>query len=296
MAGLDPDRRAYRRGLVLGWSLAEVFLLILFALLFAFAALAIKWQTKDLSLPSLLAAKTKLGAELRDAQRKLKALQQENDELRKALRNPDQISDLFHKLSLCEQRIAELENQNNDFAQAQPLLDWMKQEHLMPEGVKNLAETAEKNERDARQCEDQRKYCQAQLAKFGGGADYPPCWMTPDGLKPEYIFNISLTSDGIIVHDDRLPDRVQDEKELPTSAISFDNDASDDAFEQQTYPLFKYSEGKNCRFFVRVFDQTRPDEKQIYKQRLRAVEAHFYKLESNAAADSHLPGANSANR
>jgi hypothetical protein len=44
MVGPGPDDRAYRRGLVLGWSLAEVFVLIVFALLFAFAAVTVKVQ------------------------------------------------------------------------------------------------------------------------------------------------------------------------------------------------------------------------------------------------------------
>lgn len=287
MASLEPDRRAYRRGLVLGWSLAEVFLLILFALLFAFAALAIKWNTKELNLPF-----PKLRAELRAAQQKIQALRRENDELRKALRNPDQFSDLFHKLSLCEQRTA---IQERELAQTLPLLDWIKRNNLTPDEAKNLAANADKYQRDAQRYQNQEKYCEAQRARFGGGADYPPCWTTPDGLKPEYIFNISLTSDGIVVHDNKLADRAADENELPIGRISFNNTVSDSAFEQQTNALYKYSKARDCRFFVRVFDATKSAEKAVYKRRLQTVESHFYKLESNqpdglAGDKSSAPG------
>ncbi len=99
--------------------------------------------------------------------------------------------------------------------------------------------------------------------------------------QPEYIFNISLTSDGIVVHANKLADRAADENELPIGGLSFDSNVSDSAFEQQTDALYKYSKARDCRFFVRVFDETKSDEKAVYKRRLQAVESHFYKLESS---------------
>ena len=49
-------------------------------------------------------------------------------------------------------------------------------------------------------------------------------------------------------------------------------------FLTSTRPLFEWSKEKECRFFVRVYDLTKLDEKAIYKNRLRDVESHFYKL------------------
>jgi hypothetical protein len=290
MAGLEPGRRSYRRGLVLGWSLAEVFLLILFALLFAFAALTIKWNRGELKL-----GVAKLEAELRAARQVIQSLRmenaklrQENNDLRKALRNPDQISALFHKLSLCEADNVSMKQELNSLM---PLDKWMNSKRLTPEQVKALAESADKYKSDAGQCHTNERYYQAQLAKFGGGADYPPCWSTRDKLRPEYIFDISLTSDGIVVRQNHLDDRVNDEKTLPLSGILFGATLSDETFGEQTDALYEYSKAHDCRFFVRVFDDTRPDEKMTYKRRLRTVEAHFYKLESTAAEGAEIESA-----
>src|SRR6516162_5811419 len=41
---IEQTNRAYRRGLILGWTLAEIFLLILFVLLLAFAGTDLKAQ------------------------------------------------------------------------------------------------------------------------------------------------------------------------------------------------------------------------------------------------------------
>lgn len=295
MAGLEPGRRSYRRGLVLGWSLAEVFLLILFALLFAFAALTIKWNRGELKLGG-----AKLEAELRAARQVIQSLRmenaklrQENNDLRKALRNPDQISDTFHKLSLCEAENASMKQKLNSL---EPLYKWMKSKNLNPEQVIALAEDADKYKTDAGQCRTNEKYYQAQLAKFGGGADYPPCWATHDNLHPEYIFDIFLTSSGIVVRQNHLDDRVNDEKSLPLGGILFGAPISDETFDQQTDALYEYSKAHDCRFFVRVFDETKPDEKMTYKRRLRTVEAHFYKLESTEAEGSEIESTESPAR
>ena len=91
-------------------------------------------------------------------------------------------------------------------------------------------------------------------------------------------------------------DRINDEKTLPLGAISFSDPLSDETFEEQTDALYEYSKAHDCRFFVKVFDNTKPDEKMIYKQRLRAVEAHFYKLESTAAENARIGSAGSPAR
>ena len=55
-------------------------------------------------------------------------------------------------------------------------------------------------------------------------------------------------------------------------------------FQRRTQALYDSSLAANCRFFVTVFDATGPAEKNLYKSLLRAVEGHFYKRLSLAAA------------
>lgn len=107
----------------------------------------------------------------------------------------------------------------------------------------------------------------------------PACWPSSQPGRPEYIFNVALTSTGLIVHDNALPDRVADQKLLPLNGMMFGKKIGDDEFADRTDPLYQWSVKHGCRFFVHVFEQTKPDEKDIYKARLRAVGEHFYYYE-----------------
>jgi peptidoglycan hydrolase CwlO-like protein len=83
MAGPLRDDHSYRRGLVFGWSLAEIFLLIVFALLFAFAAKVASTQPRNLT--QYPGAKPALPAP--------------------TARPTDDFDSLFRKLTLCEERL-----------------------------------------------------------------------------------------------------------------------------------------------------------------------------------------------
>ena len=75
-----------------------------------------------------------------------------------------------------------------------------------------------------------------------------------------------------------LPRRSADRKNLPTDAIRLNEILSNRDFLSSTRPLYEWSENKQCRFFVRVEDDTLINEKAVYKDRLKTVERHFYKL------------------
>jgi hypothetical protein len=107
----------------------------------------------------------------------------------------------------------------------------------------------------------------------------PPCWINPDSKKAEYIFDIALTAEGIVVHDRDIPRRRDDKAALPIGSIVFGQAVGTAAFLDQTRGLYERSDSKDCRFYVRVFDQTGATEKALYKQRLRTVEGRFYKYE-----------------
>jgi hypothetical protein len=112
---------------------------------------------------------------------------------------------------------------------------------------------------------------------IGGGADYPPCWFRDGTGKPDYIFNVTLTSSGLLIHKNELPEHAKDAAQLPLGQITLDRQITDDTFVEQTNGVFDYSRENNCRFYVQVFDLTGSDEKDIYKRHLQAVESHFYK-------------------
>jgi hypothetical protein len=63
----------------------------------------------------------------------------------------------------------------------------------------------------------------------------------------------------------------------------FDTELKPDQFLDVTNHIYQWSLDHHCRFFVRVLDRTGPQEKAIYKEHLRTVEAHFYKLLADQA-------------
>jgi hypothetical protein len=117
----------------------------------------------------------------------------------------------------------------------------------------------------------------------GLGKGERPCWVKPDG-SIEYLYDVVLGSDGIRMREYRHEGRVHERSLLPMPKVSPDEVLSIGEFLRRTEPLFRYSEAANCRYFVVVYDDTGPTEKERYKELLRAVEGHFYKrLERGAA-------------
>ena len=107
------------------------------------------------------------------------------------------------------------------------------------------------------------------------GTDHPACWKSRTG-KSEYIFDVTLTSRGIITHDNALPHRTAEQAQLPLQTIVFDQEVQPEQFLKMSRPVFEWSKRKGCRFFVRVSDRTKGEEKTIYKQLLWTVGQHFY--------------------
>ena len=132
---------------------------------------------------------------------------------------------------------------------------------------------------EAQRLKGQLANAQQRLESLGRGTEMPACWANPATGKPEYIFKINLTSTGLIIHDQKLPNRINGQASLPLSMISFDQELNREAFRTQTSPIAQWSIKHQCRFFVLAHDLTRPEEKQVYKTMLRTLEEHFYKLE-----------------
>jgi hypothetical protein len=120
----------------------------------------------------------------------------------------------------------------------------------------------------------------------GKGTQFPPCWADEQTGKPEFIFDVSITSSGLIIGNNAIPHRADQQAKLPLEAIDFRQTLSLENFLRETRGLFEFSQRQDptCRFFVRLYDLTKPDEKAIFKDGQRTVEAHFYKLLMNDIA------------
>ena len=110
----------------------------------------------------------------------------------------------------------------------------------------------------------------------------PSCVPNSDEGTTQYIYDVTLGSEGIVVVDKALAEmeRWSDE----TASVEFDRVVSQSTFNEMTQPLYDWSDQNQCRFFVRVYDATAPFEKALYKEELNTVERHFYKFLADVVA------------
>ena len=108
----------------------------------------------------------------------------------------------------------------------------------------------------------------------------PSCWTDKTTRKkPEYIFDIALTSSGLMLRDRALPHRAAQQAKLPLKGLTFDKVMTPSEFLASGRAIYNWSVKHGCRFFVRAFDLTLATEKAIYKRQLRRLEQIFYKYE-----------------
>ena len=107
----------------------------------------------------------------------------------------------------------------------------------------------------------------------------PKRWAGTRPGKPEYIFDVALTTYGLIIRDRKLPHRKDEQSKLPLDRITFERELTRAQFRAAAKPLYDWSVAHECRFFVRVFDKTADTAKTIYKRHLRYVGERFYPYE-----------------
>lgn len=124
----------------------------------------------------------------------------------------------------------------------------------------------------------------AQQKDQGNGRVLPPCAVGPDG-RPAYVFTARLFN-----HELELVDRDLESVRGLDAWPLFERIRRHETMNQadfldQTRELFYWSKERNCRFFVWIDDATGVAEKRLYKERLRAVGQHFYYFEPNESVE-----------
>ena len=139
-----------------------------------------------------------------------------------------------------------------------------------------------------------------QIKTLVAGQGIPPCWIKgwPDNPqvndkgydKKEFLFTAILRDNGIFLEKD-IPDSKDYSKQyaaLPVTQINLNNILSNEEFDTQTKQIFLDSEmnlgetnsnltlQRQCRHYIRVFDETSADQKNKYKEMLKTIENHFY--------------------
>lgn len=279
MAALN-NNAAYRRGIVLGLTMAEIIILVVFLLLLAFAALLDREKKAN-------QAQKEMGPQLEKISYLLSS--QEPDMKEEIVRIIEKLPSIVRLINEHDLKEASTEAADEVITRSLVRLEAARatEDYLadLPreERLAQAVETQKELEAEVGNLKDQKASLIAQMEKGGRGVDWPPCWSTRDN-KPEYIYKTDLTSDGIIIRDNPLPHRAEQKARIPIQNVQTDKLLSISQFQAQTRDLFEWSKKKECRFYVIVNDLTGVDEKQKYKQLLRTVEYRFYKTENISIA------------
>jgi len=305
---------AYRRGLVLGLTMAEIIVLVIFSLL--------------LILSAITALKDK---EIKELKRESMARSEENNQLKEKvnlLLGSDQslankFDDLFKELEIAKRDAVEaaelkeeviaLKEQKEKFEQLKEVLDKFRMpienpyelepvlkqalaaksalekitQQIIEKGggaksIDEVIKTFEEYqtlEHEVKNLKGQMKNIRERLVAMGKGTEMPACWADPVTGKSEYIFDVALTSHGLIVCDRKLETRKKEQSKLPIAGITFDKEISSKQFLEECRPIYQWSKDHECRFFVSVYDLTKQDEKERYQLITRVLEQRFYKYE-----------------
>ncbi|KPF82726.1 hypothetical protein IP70_19900 [alpha proteobacterium AAP38] len=332
---IDRQQVEYRRGLILGFTLAEIITLIIFCLLLALAARSLKERQVVQALRDEARAQV---AELAVMKEKLHAFV--------GAKAP--LDDLFKEIALLRQKSAEAEALKAQLAEVKPkaeqwdrmaaalqsrlpsgaspdaAADQLIQEAQLAAAIRNameeggikdptpaqMAEAAKAVEdalksaldaskpgstpaeairqalagREAMRTDNEKLRRQVgnleeALRRVGPGTEMPPCWREEKTGRPEFIFDVALTTTGMVVRDRALPHRARDQAKLPIQAMTFNTEIPAARFQAEALALYNWSVENKCRFFVRAFDVTAPSQKKEYKIIMRLLETRFYKKE-----------------
>ncbi len=290
------ESEAYRRGIVLGLTLAEVGILLVFVLL-----MLVGFEHYRASQEPGLARPA--AAEL-DALRRRDAALRELEQSFPGAAVP--ISDDFVRLVLDAARRLDDAGGAEVLAQlreASAELDATRRELVSALNAIERGQIAARIERQARRAAaDRRRIAElehhlaganalvegqsGQLAQLrrslGNGRVYPSCLASADG-GVRYLYDIWLTDAGL---EARKRGQPAVGPELPALPDLAGKALPPEEFLRLTAPLYRWSVDHGCRFFVRVYDATGADQKVRFKSLLATVEAHFYKYLSSRAEPS----------
>lgn len=270
---ISEQNSAYRRGVVLGLTMAEVGILIVFVLLLLIGVQEFFREEE---------AKAMEGREAVEVEN-LRALQRADSVLTE-LRRPLQLEDsaIVEEIGTLIRALQEVTatrdgwNTLQEVRAAQEEVRRVRDEIKRSGGSETLAyEVEQQSYRIANQEGQLRRY-ESRLLAIGGGKGERPCWVKPDGTI-EYLYDVVLASNGIRMREYHYGHREKERSLLQMPAVDTTETLSPAEFLRRTQPLYGQSVAANCRFFVVIYDATEPSEKDLYKQLLGTVEAHFYK-------------------
>jgi len=280
---------SYRKGVVLGLTMAEIILLVTFLVLMVLASLLLDKEKEVEKVKEDLASAQTILAQIDQDFDTQDFIELTNNYQQTRIRNGELESRLREKseqLSKAEQTIealqpvAEIKKEmnldDNEFQELVREAQSIREEMQKQDSSKSRDQLAIENKR----LREQKGHLERQVASLGGSGDPVQCWYHPKTGKSEYIFDITLLDDGFVIKDNAIPHRAEEQAQLPIEMIEFGRKLTPQEFGQQAQPLYLWSREEECRFVIRLIDQV-TGTKDLFKRRERQLEGFFYKFEVN---------------
>ncbi len=276
---IGEQHAAYRKGLVLGLTMAEVGILIIFVLLLLIAfdylrraEIVGQFANKTAVEPARLQELVRAEASLHDIGDALgvKATELPDDFARlvRAVEAAAQSPGGETALTEAKEILGEMERATERVASAAEKMEAGKGEQVAEE-LKSLSYRAENQEGLLTRYEN-------PLARLGQGTGTRACWVNEKG-DIDFLYDVVLTSGGIRMRERVYPERAAERARLPVADVDPTETLTAGEFLRRTAPLYAEAKREKCVHYVVVYDQTAPHEKEKFIDLLRTVEGHFYK-------------------
>jgi hypothetical protein len=312
MIGSARDDKQFRRGVVLGLTMAEALLLLIFLLMLI---LAVKLKDQSSHIAALeqekAAAQSSLAAlqpifdklsksqkfditqdyqrvqqQLDLANAKLKDAELTTEMIRRAaaalpnLKPEEAAKALLTQAAIGQQALDAAHKLNPDLPPekaVQALIDAANIGQALAQSSgapSDLLAAAGACRSDLQSCQNQTTYLNQRLNAKTGGFDLPPCWVDRAG-KIQFIFDVALQDDGIWVDDIAVAGREADRGKLPLDRVRLRQNLDRSEFAAAFAPLLAWSNQRGCRFYVRLYDDMKTGDRAEYKALRGTVEGYF---------------------
>lgn len=287
------DPREYRRGVVLGLTLAEVLVLLVFLLLLAMSALLLRRDRDQAALTETLGryavllrplteALASRGIVVHDtdqlasliergstADRLRSQLQETEGKLEAAQVTNGQQEGELSRLQAATREMARMSEAAAEHAKLAAILERVPgpQSQPLAEKLAGLMRQATTVEAATASITGQNAQMRIELARLkgNGGSGQPYCWALPDG-RAQYMLKVELQDTGVIVRDLEPRARPQDPAWPLLDAVSRGTLMPMAEFIGQIAPLQARSNTERCRYAIQALDGTGITNKPGYKQ------------------------------
>lgn len=236
---------AHRRGLVLGLTMAEIMVLLLFSLLLIFAStwnnLQQEIAVKDARIAELVVLKDHLGDVVRNNPDGLtvtdiiQQIKRQEDRVSQLVAEVERLSPYETSRKALDTIIQQMSDDNHESPTTQQIVEKLQEvSTLLKENGTLRGQIAQLSK---------------QIKASGRGNEFPSCWVTSDG-KPESIFELSISNSSIRILERSLPSRTEDKRQLPVEDVRYDAELDRFEFVSMLRPLYQWSLDHQCRFYV----------------------------------------------